>query len=804
MGQQSQSTFGGWLRKRRTELGITRADLAEQLGFSFDLLRKLESGLRRPSGQIAQLLADRFHIPTDEREAFITFARAGAVTILAPAPGSADPDLSNVNAANPWRRAYVQRTNLPAVLTPLVGRVREREVARDLILHPKTRLLTLTGAPGIGKTRLGLQLASDLVGQFDDGVFMVDLAPVADPGLVLSTVAHTLGLAEESGPSPEDALFEHVRERKILLFLDNFEQVLDAAPAVVRLMLASPWLKIVVTSREALHVRGERRYPVPPLGTPESWETPPLQQLAEFPAVRLFAERAQAVEPDFILNESNAATVVEICRRLGGLPLSIELIAARIRVFSPDLLLAQLARVGDLEMLKVTGGAWDLPARHKSLGAAIAWSYNLLAEEERALFRRLGVFVSGCTPESAGFVHQGKYGPSLFIVKGIASLLDKSLLSKIEERVPDLRREPRFVMLETIREYALEQLGKEGELEESQRRHALFFMELAEQAEPELKGPEQAMWLTRLEREYSNIQAALEWALDYDAEITVRLMFALRRFRYIRNHYAESESWLGKVLALGNSTLPVIRAKALFAASDIAYHLGDIDRGASYLEESIALARRAGDKRLLAVTQSQHAYQLLERGDDASAKSLFEACLALNRELDDKYGICWLLNALGEVARWQGDYVRAQAYYAEGLLLAREAHNIYNMAHLVGNLAWLALGEGDADRSRPLIEESLALARQVGYTLGTVGCLACMAAMCVVAGSPERGARLSGAIQQLQQALGTEVDALDRRLYELYMDAARGQLGEVLFAEEQTAGRAMSMEEAIEYALEQN
>ena len=311
-------TFGGWLHQQRHARGVTQDELAEHLGFSAALLRKLEAGERRPSGQIAELLADYFCVPADERAAFVAFARTG------PATGA---DVGTISGAGspraPWRSAYLHQTNLPALLAPLIGREREGAAATNQLRHPKTRLLTLTGPPGIGKTRLGLHVAVGLVGHFADGVFFVDLAPVSDPDLVLPTVARTLGLQEAGDQPIARVLLGYVRGQRMLLLLDNFEQVLDAALAVVRLLEASPWLKVLVTSREALHVRGERRFPVPPLGLPDLQQLPALAELAGYPAVALFVERAQAVDPEFALTEENAADVAAVCIGLGGVPLAI-------------------------------------------------------------------------------------------------------------------------------------------------------------------------------------------------------------------------------------------------------------------------------------------------------------------------------------------------------------------------------------------------------------------------------------------------------------------------------------------------
>ena len=440
----------------------------------------------------------------------------------------------------------------------------------------------------------------------------------------------------------------------------------------------------------------------------------------------------------------------------------------------------------------------------------------MLSQDERIVFRRLGVFAGGFTPEAVEGIFNGTVDLSFDPLEVIVSLLDKSLLSAVEEHTSDpwqeikreegsaasLYSEARFAVLETVREYALEQLSEEGEVEWAQRQHAIFFMELAEQAEPELKGPNQAGWLARLEREYSNIRAALSWSSDYDAEITIRLMYALMRFWYIRGHYAEGSEWLEKVLAKGDDVPVLLRAKALRASSSFAHRQGNQGLGESYLEESVALAHRAGDKALISDVQGQLGYVLLEQGDRKRAKALFEECLMLDRELGDKYGICWLLTALGEVARSEEDYAQSREYYEEGLLLAREAENKYNVAHLVGNLGAVALAEGDNGAATSLIVGSLVLVRELGYRPGIVACLTRFAAVAVALGKPGRAAKLSGAVGRVLETSDVRIDAVDERIYEQYLGRAREQLGEEEFEKSWAEGQAMELEEAIEYALE--
>jgi predicted ATPase/DNA-binding XRE family transcriptional regulator len=502
-------TFGEWLKQRRTELGVTGDQLAERLSFSLDLLRKLESGARHPSGQITRLLADYFRIPTDEREAFVSFARTGGVTAT-PFVKSASEPVDNSQAA-PWRSAYVRQTNLPAVLTPLIGREQELEAGHQQILNPKTRLLTLIGPPGIGKTRLALQVASNAVEHFDDGIFFVDLSPVSDPDSVLPTIGRALGLKEAGERPIEELLLDFARDKRALLVLDNFEQVLDAAPLVVKLMESGPWLKAVVTSREALHVRGERHLSVPALNVPDMNRLPPVESLLNYSAVELFAERAVEVAPGFVLTDKNAEDVAQVCVALEGLPLAIELAAARLRHLSPRVLRAELS--SRLKLL--TGGRRDLPPRQRTLFSAIEWSYDLLSEKEQDLFAKLGVFSGGFTASAVYAVCGAKSERDVPAVQEILfSLVDKSIVK--EANSDAVTGDMRFGMLEVIREFAVERLEERGEIEEARQRHALYFMALAEESEFPLSGADQIPWLNRLEAEYDNLLAALRWSVLRD------------------------------------------------------------------------------------------------------------------------------------------------------------------------------------------------------------------------------------------------------------------------------------------------
>jgi predicted ATPase/class 3 adenylate cyclase len=433
--------------------------------------------------------------------------------------------------------------NLPAQPTPLIGREREAAEARERLRRPEVRLLTLAGPGGTGKTRLALQVAVDVLEDFADGVFFVPLAPISDPTLVASTVAQTLGVQETGSRPLLERLKEFLQDKAVLLVLDNFEQVIAAVPVVTALHAACPRLKSLVTSREVLRLQGEHEFPVPPLAVPDLRHLPASERLSQYAAAALFIQQASAVKPDFMVTNDNAPAVAEICVRLEGLPLAIELAAARSKLLSPQALLARLG--SRLELLR--GGARDLPARHQTLRGAIAWSYDLLSPDEQALFRRMAVFVGGCTLEAAEAVCRAAGPPELDVLEGMTSLVDKSLLRQEEEA----NREPRFQMLETIREYGLECLTTSGELESARRAHATDYLALAEEAEPELTGPQQGVWLHRLETEHDNLRAALQWSqARQDAETGLRLGGALWRFWLVRGYLREGRERLGRLLAL--------------------------------------------------------------------------------------------------------------------------------------------------------------------------------------------------------------------------------------------------------------
>lgn len=706
----------------------------------------------------------------------------------------AGPDLAN--AFPPLKTLDGRPNNLPLQATTLVGREREVAAVTKLLMRPEVRQVTLTGPGGTGKTRLGLQAAAELLDEFEDGVYFVALSPITDPSLVVSTIARNLGVQEAGGLPLLVCLKDHLRDKRLLLVLDNFEQLADAAPVVTELLSAAPGLKVVVTSRAVLHLYGEHDYAVPPLGLPDLRRLPPVERMAQYEAVKLFRERAQAAKADFTITEENAAAVAEICYRLDGLPLAIELAAARVRLLTPQAMLPRLSN----RLKLLTGGARDREARQQSLRGAIDWSYSVLEPGEQMLFSRLSVFVGGCSLESVEAVCNAGGDLEVDVLDGVATLVDNSLLRQGE----GVDGEPRFLMLQTMREYGRERLESGGEAGDLGRHHAEHFLALAEEAEPQLRRAQQATWLERLEREHDNLRAALVWFLDGGmAEQALTLAGALSRFWEVRGHWSEGRKWLEDALALGGSVPGAVRAKALNGAGWLASQQGDYGRAITLLEESLALRREGGNKWSIAITLNNLGAALLYHDEIERARALFEESLALSRELQDNPGVAASLSNLGMVALRQGDYARALTLLEESLSMRREQGSMFSTAISLKNLGLVAHNQGDYERAMTLLEESLALRTELGDKVGIAYCLEQMAGIALAQARVGRATRLLGAAEKLREAIGTPVPPADRALHERHLKDARAQLGEEAFAVAWREGGAMTMEQALTSALEQ-
>jgi non-specific serine/threonine protein kinase len=594
----------------------------------------------------------------------------------------------------------VRLGNLPVPSTPLLGREQELEALTQLLLRDEVRLITLTGPGGTGKTRLGLQAAANLSETFTDGTFFVSLAANTDAKLVMSTIAQTFGIFENPVRSVAEGVITHLHEKNLLLLLDNFEQVVEATPVVAELLAACPQLKILVTSRSVLHLMGEHEFPVSPLATPNPKHGVTLAALTQYAAIKLFIQRAVAVKPDFILTQENALAVAEICFRLDGLPLAIELAAARLKLFSPQTMLARLEK--RFELLK--GGARDMPVRHHTLQQAIAWSYDLLCTEEKSLFRRLAVFSGGCPLDAVEVVCRAENVLPCSALDVIAALVDKSLLRQ-DQTAED---EPRFLMLETIREYALECLRASEDWEAARRAHADFFLALALQAEPELTGPKQKIWLTKLEREHDNFRTALKWVEETgEADHGLHLGGALWRFWLVRGHMLEGRERLTALLALSGSTQRTReRAKVLNGAATIIHELGDYSTAHSLLHESLEIWRELGDNKAAAAAINNLSWLAVMRCEFDTARTLSAESLMLYRELGDKRGIALALNNLGWAACLQGDFKTGWSLLESGLNLRREIGDERGIAYVLTSLGWIEGMQGHYEKATSLLEEA--------------------------------------------------------------------------------------------------
>ena len=611
--------------------------------------------------------------------------------------------------------------NLPAQPNAFIGREAEVAAVGGLLRQPSVRLLTLTGPGGVGKTRLALQIAVALLDFFPDGVWFVDLAPLTNPELAPFAVAQALNINIEAGLPLVDQLAAYLRVRRLLLLLDNFEQILEAASSVDALLRAAPQVKVLVTSRAPLQLYGEREFPIQPLALPDPLHLPPLAELARCDAVRLFTERAIAVRPDFQVSGDSAATVATICVRLDGLPLAIELAAARSKILPPQALLARLTE----GLQALSGGPRSQTQRRRSLRATIDWSYDLLTAQEQALFRRLAVFRGSAGVEAAAAVCLAPGGTPVDVLDALTSLVDKSLLQTRE----GLGQEPRFVMLETIHAYAREALEAQGEQEATARRHALYFMSVAEAAEPHLMGARQVEWLDRLQEEQSNLLEALTWATASDsdgspagcedppaASVALRIVAGMWRFWKHRGNLGEGRAHLDAALQATATAVALTktRADALYGAGQLAELARDLGAARALREESLRLYRACNDRQGVATAHNDLGDLLLAEGRLAEARRYYAEALALRRELGDLSGTSISLNDLGNVASAQGDFTTARSFHEESLAIRRAIGWKGGIAVSLMNLAQVAYYQGDYNALAPLHEECLVLWRELG------------------------------------------------------------------------------------------
>jgi predicted ATPase/DNA-binding SARP family transcriptional activator/DNA-binding CsgD family transcriptional regulator len=836
----------GQLRRLYVELLVELTGLYEERGEYGQAAERLQRALsEEPTNEEAHAGLMRLYALSGRRgEALTQYERLSETLSgrLGTAPGVTTRALREKIAAGrfqstqhtaPLREepSYAGKHNLPEPRTNFVGREREMVEVKGMLAM--TGLLTLTGTGGCGKTRLALEVARELVGTYQDGVWLVELAPLAEGALIPQVMAGTFGVQEQPGRPLLESLLDALGDRKMLLVLDNCEHLIDAAARLTEALLRScSRLRVLATSREPLGVTGELGWLVPPLSAPDTQQSPTLEELGAYESVRLFADRASNKHPGFELTPENAQAVAQVCARLEGIPLAVELAAARIGMLSAEQISERLGH--SLKLL--TGEDRTVDHRHQTLRAALEWSFDLLGEPEQILFRRLSAFAGGFTLDAAESVG-GRVGiDEEDILELLSHLVDKSLVVAKE----NWETGARYRLLEPIRQYAREKLKVSGEDEAVGRRHTEFFLALAEKAEPELSRSQQAEWLDRLETEHDNLRAALSWALGREIDSGFRLAGALCRFWHTRGYLSEGRRYL-EAVASSAAVPATVRAKVLDGLGWIAEPQGDYERARVAYEESLELYRRSNDKRGVANALGDLGSLALDRGDYEEATTLLEESLTLHRELGSKEEVVGVLNGLGVLTSAKGDREQSISFFSEALALSRGAGNVRKNATSLGNLGITMLVHGNPEQATVLLEESLALFRDIGdssnIAIGLMysalaaltkgghervkalsqeslallqiaedeqhvpDCLEIMAGGAGAQGLARRAARLWGAAEAMREAIGVPLQPEDRKLLDPYLATARSNLGEVAWQTSLAEGRAMMPEQAIEYSL---
>ncbi len=822
----ARGSFRELLRRYRLAAGLSQEVLAERAGLSVRGLSDLERGVNLvPHADTVARLARALGLSAAEQTAL------DAPVVRTRGPGR------GVAASQSGSLALPAGSTLPALPAPLVGREHDVQGVAHLLRRDDVRLATLTGPAGVGKTSLAIAVAADLSKHFAGGAVFVSLAPLRDASLVASAIAQALNIREQSGQPLSEALAADLAGTHVLLVLDNFEHVAKAALLLADLTAACARLKVLVTSRVAVHVRGEHEFPVRPLALPDmDWVDRgecSMDELARVASVTLFMQRAQAIEPETRLTPATAAAIAAICRRLDGLPLAIELTAVWVKLLPPQALLSRLEK--RLQLL--TRGASDLPERQQTLRSAFAWSYNLLHVGEQTLFRRLAVFAGGFTLEAAETVCQMTGGLQDDMLGWLLALVDKNLMV----RMPGPSPEARFGMLDTIREYGLECLATAGEARGVSDRHAAYYLALAEQAWPGLQGAAQAEWVDRLEREHGNIRAAFDWSLQSPdrGELGLRLAVAVYRFWLVRGYLSEGRGWLERMLAASPQAPAGLRARALNALGNFANEQGDLAltltayeeavelfgqaadaRGATVVlvnqgsalkyqgdyvraeacyEEATRLARTLVDDALLATVLTNHGALLIELGRPEQAMPVLEEGLALTRQRGNTRGTCIALLNLADAERMLGHLDRATALLTEHKALAVGLGDRSSIAMGTYNLGLVLQAQGGHARAAGLFGASLALEREIGNKRNVAQCLEALAATAAELGAAETGGRLFGAAAALRDAVCAPVSPAESASYRAIDARLRHLLGETV-ENALRSGRSMPLAAAIDEA----
>jgi predicted ATPase/transcriptional regulator with XRE-family HTH domain len=782
------NTFGVLLRRRREEAGLSQEELAEHAGLTGKAVGALERGDRRhPYPATVRQLADALGLSPEDRTALLATlpARGKAIGRTAADVTTGVPALSTVEAAG-----STPLSDLPAPLTLLIGREADIASATHLICEG-TRLLTLTGPGGVGKTRLALQLATETSTLFADGVVFVPLAPLADASLVCPTIAHVLGLRESGGQPLLDMLRRSLGGRQLLLLLDNCEHVLPGLTEISPLLEGCPRLVVLATSRSPLRIRGEHEFGVAPLDLPEVEYALTVEEAARSPAVRLFVARARAASTGFELTEENASTVAAICARLDGLPLALELAAPRVKLLPPGALLARLHEALSL----LTDGPRDSPARQQTLRNTIIWSHSLLDEAERALFRRLSVFAGGCSLDGVEAVCTAPDTSDGDVLTGLGSLVDKSLL-----QMRAIAGEPRFMMLETIREFARGELlasGEEGTIREA---HARYMVALVEEIEPRLWGPDQVSWINWLVAEEDNVRAALRWLLDAgEIEAVGRLLRPLGYFWWVQGRMVEARQWSEEVLALGTNIPASVRARACLVLGHVLAEQDDAAALAA-LTEARTLARAMGERWVEGISLILEGFLAPLRNDISGGIDLMWQGQRVLGEAGEEWGVGLSLTGLSCLAVLRGELDEAERYAREHVVLARRMGDLRGIAQAHDDLAVAALMSQDLDRTACILQESIPLCLEVGQTELVASGLVSLAVV-AARDQPVRAARYFGAAEALRESIGVAIWPVRRALYDHALDTVRAALDAEAFDVAWAEGRAMTIEQAVGYAL---